>query len=80
VLAGADQVSLIVGTGAIILKLGEGADLDAIGPPGERCHVEGTEDGMSAAILDVGDFLLRPLAPTLDLFLYVNHKPYPPIL
>jgi hypothetical protein len=32
VLAGADQVGLIVGTGATVLKLGEGADLDAVGP------------------------------------------------
>ncbi len=31
---------------------------------------------MSAAVFEVSDLFLRPLTPTLNLFLYVNHKLY----
>ncbi len=72
VLAGADKVVLVIGTGAGVVQFVERADFDAVGFLGNRTDFENAENGMVALVDDFENLGAGALAAAFDLFLDVG--------
>jgi hypothetical protein len=77
VLAGAEQIGLVIGTRAAIEQLGQGAYLHEVGLAGLRGNLKGAVDDVPAAVLNGGDVFAGAFAPTFNLLLHTKHNGYP---
>ena len=73
-----DQVGPVIGARTRVVQIRKRPDLHPIGPTGQGGHLKGTENGVVSPIGYFGDFLLRALAPALNLDVDVTrHCSYP---